>query len=97
VGVGHVKADRIPVRFSDEGRLSMRAVAKGQGLGRAIQVEAEDGPEHSTSDDKVLAISRKIKPRSLRLLIRSKVVEEALNLWRGPIQARSPDMNFIVA
>jgi hypothetical protein len=58
----------------------MRAVAKGQAFGRSIQVAAEDGPEHSPSDDKVLAISLKIKPLSPRLFIRSKVVEEAPNL-----------------
>jgi hypothetical protein len=78
--VGHVKADRIPVRFSGKGRLSVRAVAKGQAFGHSIQVAAEDGPEHSTSDDKVLAVSLKIKPLSPRLFIRRKVVEEALNL-----------------
>jgi hypothetical protein len=78
--VGHVKADRIPVRFSGKGRLSVRAVAKGQAFGHSIQVAAEDGPEHSTSDDKVLAVSLKIKPLSPRLFIRPKVVEEALNL-----------------
>jgi hypothetical protein len=78
--VGHVKADRIPTILSGKGRLSMRAVAKGQGFGRAIQVAAEDGPEHSTSDDKVLAIPLEIKPLSPRLFIRGKVIEEALKL-----------------
>jgi hypothetical protein len=58
----------------------MRAVAKGQAFRRSLQVAAEDGPEHSTSDDKVLAVSLKMKPLSPRLLILRKVVEEALNL-----------------
>jgi hypothetical protein len=78
--MGHAKADRIPVRSSGKGRLSMRAVGKGQACRHSIQVAAEDGPEHSTSDDKVLAVSLKIKPLSPRLFIRSKVVEEALPL-----------------
>jgi hypothetical protein len=78
--VGHAKANRIRVRFSGQGRLSMSAVAKGQAFGRSLQVAAEDGPEHSTSDDKVRAVSLKIKPRRPRLFIRSKVAAEALNL-----------------
>jgi hypothetical protein len=61
----------------------MRAVAKGQAFGRSNQVAAEDGPEHSTSDDKVVAISLEIKPLSPREFIRSQVVEEALNLRGG--------------
>ena len=80
VGVGHVEADRIPARFSGKGRLSMRAVAKGQAFRRPIQVAAEDSPEHAASDDKVLAISLKIKPLGPRLFIRGKGVEEAINL-----------------
>jgi hypothetical protein len=80
MGVGYAKADRIPVKFSGQGRLSIRAIAKGQAFGHSIQVAAEDGPEHSTSDDKVFAISLIIKPLSPRLFIRSKGVEEALNL-----------------
>jgi hypothetical protein len=80
VGVSHVKADRIPVRFSGKGRLSVRAVAKGQAFGHSIQVAAEDGPEHSTSDDKVLAVSLKIKPLSPCSFIRSKVLKKSLNL-----------------
>jgi hypothetical protein len=58
----------------------MRAVAKGQAFGHSVQVAGEDGPEHSTSDDKVLAVSLKIKPLSPRLFIRGQVVEESLNL-----------------
>jgi hypothetical protein len=58
----------------------MRAVAEGQAFGRSLQVAAEDGPEHSTSDDKVLAVSLKMKPLGPRLFIRSQVVAEALNL-----------------
>jgi hypothetical protein len=58
----------------------MRTVAKGQAFGRSIQVASKDGPEHSTSDDKVLTVSLKIKTLSPHLFIRSKVVEEALNL-----------------
>ena len=44
LGVGHAKADRIPVRFSGKGRLSMRAIAKGHAFWRSVQVTAEDGP-----------------------------------------------------
>jgi hypothetical protein len=80
VGVRHAKAERIPVRFSDKGRLSVRAIAKGQASWRSVQVVAEDGPEHSTGDDKVVAVSLKVKPFGPRLFIRSKVLEEALNL-----------------
>jgi hypothetical protein len=58
----------------------MRAVAKGKALGRSLQVAAEDGPEHSASDDKVLAVSLKKKPLGPRLFVRSQAVEEALNL-----------------
>jgi hypothetical protein len=58
----------------------MRAVAKGQAFWRSVQVTAKDGPEHSMSDDKALAVSLKIKPPSPHLFIRRKVVEEALNL-----------------
>jgi hypothetical protein len=58
----------------------MRAVAKGQAFRRTIQVTAEDGPEHPTSGDKVLAISLKIKLLCSHVFIRGKVVEEALNL-----------------
>jgi hypothetical protein len=57
----------------------MGTAAKGQTFGRSIQVAAEDGPQHSTSNDKVLAIFLKIKPRSPRPFIRSKAAEEALN------------------
>jgi hypothetical protein len=78
--VGDAKADRVHAGFSGKGRLSMRVVAKGQAFGRSIQVAAEDGPEHSTRDDKVLAVSLKIKPLGPCLFIRSQVVEEALNL-----------------
>jgi hypothetical protein len=78
--VGHAKANRIPIRFSGKSRLSIRVVAKGQALGLSIQVAAEDGPEHSTGGDKVLAVSLKTKPLRPRLFIRSKIVEEALNL-----------------
>jgi len=58
----------------------MRAVAKGKAFGRSFQVAAEDGPEHSTSDDKVPAVSLKIKPLGPRLLIRSQAVAKVLNL-----------------
>jgi len=80
VGVGHAKAERILVRFSGKGRLSMRAITKGQAFWRSVQVGAEYGPEHSPSDDKVLAVSLKVKPFGPRLFVRSKVLEEALNL-----------------
>jgi hypothetical protein len=95
VGVGHAKADRIPVSFSGKARLSMRAVAKGQAFGHAVQVATEDRPEHASSDDEVLAIPLEVKPLSSRQLIRSKVAEEALNLWWALVQDRSPDMNLI--
>src|ERR1035437_3679642 len=80
VGVRHVKADRIPVRCSGKGGFAIRAVAKGQAFGRSIQIGAEDGPKHATSDDKVLAISLEVKPRSPLLFIRGKGVKKSLNL-----------------
>jgi len=80
VGVGDVKADRIPARFSGKGGLAMRAVAKGQAFRHSVQVAAKDGPEHSTSDDKAIAISLKIELLGSRLFIRSKVMKEPLNL-----------------
>jgi len=80
MGVGHAKSDRIPVSFSGKAGLSMSAVAKGQAFGHAVQVAGEDRPEHSTSDDEVLAIPLKIKPLSSRQFIPSKIAEEALNL-----------------
>jgi hypothetical protein len=58
----------------------MRAVAKGKAFGRSLQVAAEDGAEHSASDDKVPAVSLKMKPLGPRLFVRSQVVEVALNL-----------------
>jgi hypothetical protein len=58
----------------------MRAVVKGQAFGCSMQVAAEDGAEHSTSNDKVLAVSLKIEPLRPLFFIRGKVVEEALNL-----------------
>ena len=58
----------------------MRAVAKGQASGHPIQVAAEDGPEHSTSDDKVPAVSLKMKSLNPRQFIRGKAMEEALDL-----------------
>jgi hypothetical protein len=78
--VGHAKANCIRIRFSGKSRLSIRVVAKGQASGLSIQVAAEDGSEHSTSCDKVLAVSPKIEPLRPRLFIRGKIVEEALNL-----------------
>jgi hypothetical protein len=80
MGVGHVKADRIIVSLPSQARLSMRAVVKGQAFGCSMQVAAEDGPEHPTSGDKVLAVSLKIKLLRPHVFIRGKVVEEALNL-----------------
>jgi hypothetical protein len=58
----------------------MRAVTKAQGFGRSLQIAAENLTEHSTGDDKVFAISRKIEPVGPRPFIRGEVVEEALNL-----------------
>jgi hypothetical protein len=80
VGVRHAETDRILARFSGKGRLSVRAIAKGQAFWRSVQVVAEDGPEHSTSDDKVLAVSLKVKPFGPRLFVFRKVMEKALNL-----------------
>jgi hypothetical protein len=75
----------------------MRAVGKGQACRHSIQVAAEDGPEHSTSDDKVLPVSLKIKPLSPRPLVRREVLEEALHLRWRLVQGRSPDMNLIAS
>jgi hypothetical protein len=95
VGVGHVKVDRIRASISGKGRLTLGPVAKGQALRRAVQVAAEDRPEHAASNDKVLATSLEIKPPCRRLFIRAKCVEKALTLCLGPIQESSPDMNLI--
>jgi hypothetical protein len=76
----HAEADGILIGFAGKGRLSMRAVAKRQASGHAIQDAPEDGPEHTTRDDKMLAIPGKIKLLSPRLFVRGKIVQEALNL-----------------
>ena len=80
LGVGHAEADGIVPGFSGKGRLSMRAITKGEALRRPIQGAAENVPEHSASDDKMLAVSVEIIPLGSRPFVRSKVVEEALNL-----------------
>jgi len=50
----------------------MRTVAEGQAFWRSVQVEAEDSPEHSTSEDKVFAVSLEVKPLGTRLFIGCK-------------------------
>jgi len=58
----------------------MRAVAEGQTFWCFVQVEAEESSEHSTSDDKVLAVSPEVEPLGPRLFICCKGVSETLYL-----------------
>jgi len=78
-GVGHVEVERIRVRVSGKGRLPVLVVAKREAGGWPVQVAAEDGPENSTADDEVLAVSCEMEALRPGPFLRIEVPEETLN------------------
>lgn len=76
VGVGNIEADCVRAIVSGKGRFAMSAVAKGHAFRHSIQVAAEDGPEHTTSNNKVIAVLCEIKPRRPLPFIRGKGTKE---------------------
>ena len=76
-GMRHIEMDRVVAGFAGQRRFPIAAVSERHGLGRSVQVKAEDSLSTPTGHYKAHPIYRKVIPAGPRLFIFCERVQQA--------------------